>query len=56
MNASDHAAVISPTKPKSLKGTLILYFCTLSFVNQFLLPGMLVCAYDYLQIYHCIAY
>jgi len=33
MNASDHAAVISPTKPKSLKGNLILYFCTLSFVN-----------------------
>jgi len=29
MNAGDHALVISPTKPKPLKGNFILYSCTL---------------------------
>ena len=29
MNASDHAVVVSPTKPKPLKGNLIYYSCTL---------------------------
>jgi len=31
MNAGDHAMVISPTKPKPLKGNFIQYSCMLCY-------------------------